>query len=252
MKEKSENRRAFPKFMLTLLGATALGGVLGLGIGICKGAGVGTETVAAGVGRVLRAVTPWGTPVCAAALGYGVLWLYRGAARKVKAWDGGDESEASEVAEQRLDWALLLSGVQLLITLFFFAAAVHYELPYVLYHIGVLIVSGGLVIFEQQKVVDLTKRMNPEKRGSVYDEKFQKKWLESCDESERRQIGQAAYHAYMITCRTCVWLWAGLMICNMVFRTGLMPSFAVLLVLGVLQVSYALECIRIEKRGGAD
>ena len=39
----------------------------------------------------------------------------------------------------------------------------------------------------------LTRRINPEKQGSVYDTKFFEKWVDSCDESEQRQMGQAAF-----------------------------------------------------------
>lgn len=70
-------------------------------------------------------------------------------------------------------------------------AAYHLE-DAVLLDIGVFLLSCACVIFAQQKAVDLERRMNPEKHGSVYDAKFQKKWLDSCDESERRQIGEAS------------------------------------------------------------
>ena len=89
--------------------------------------------------------------------------------------------------------------------------------------------------------------MNPEKHGSVYDTKFQKKWLESCDESERRQIGQACYKAYMVATRFCLGLWLVLVILSMVFEMSILPVFVLLLVWGVLQVTYTLECIRLGK-----
>ena len=51
-----------------------------------------------------------------------------------------------------------------------------------------LFILTGSTIF-QQKLVDTTKRLNPEKHGSVYDTKFHEKWLASCDEAERAVIG---------------------------------------------------------------
>ncbi len=50
----------------------------------------------------------------------------------------------------------------------------------------------GLVIFAQQKAVDLNKEDESREAGSVYDSSFRKS-VESCDESEQRQIGQACY-----------------------------------------------------------
>ena len=107
---------------------------------------------------------------------------------------------------------------------------------------------GGLVVFAQQKTIDLERKMNPEKHGSVYDAKFQKKWLDSCDESERRQIGEASRRAYMVTTRLCLGLWLALVILSMLFDMSLLPVFVLLLVWGTMQVTYTLECIRLGKR----
>jgi len=41
--------------------------------------------------------------------------------------------------------------------------------------------------------------MNPEKTASVYDMKFQKKWLETCDEAEKIIVGKCAFKAFNIT-----------------------------------------------------
>ena len=151
-----------------------------------------------------------------------------------------------------LSWILLLSAVQLLVNFFFMTAVGTYQPEEgALAMVGVFVLSCGCVIFAQQKVVDLERRMNPEKRGSVYDAKFQKKWLDSCDESERRQIGEASRRAYMVTTRACMGLWMVLTILGMVFKLGMLPVSVLLLVWGTMQVTYALECIRLSGKGAA-
>ncbi len=251
MNEKSENRKALPKFALTMLASLAVGGVLGFAIGCSRVLGVDAAALAEGVSRCLDAATPWGIPVTSVlTLGASFL-LYRSAAKKFAAWGGGDEDETSESIEEKLSWVLFLSSTQLLINLFFLAAFCVYYMDRdigALGLVGVFIVSCGLVVFAQQKAVDLVRRMNPEKRGSIYDTKFQKKWLESCDESERRQIGQACYKAYMITTRFCLGLWLALAILSMIFEMSVLPVFVLLLVWGVMQATYTLECIRLGKR----
>ena len=72
--------------------------------------------------------------------------------------------------------------------------------------------------------------MNPEKKGSIYDEKFQKLWWESCDEAERRQIGQASYKAYSTASKFCAYFWGALFLGNMIFDYGFLPGAAVLVV----------------------
>ncbi len=250
MNVKSENRKALPKFLLLLLIAGLVGGAIGFVVGLTDVFGLDSAAASAGINAALRAVTPWAIPVTTVlTLGSGFL-LYRSAKRLCDAWDGGDETDATQIIDQRLNWVLLLSAIQTLLTLFFFSAASYYEVSGMMYHVGVFLLSIGLSIFAQQKAVDLTRRMNPEKKGSVYDKHFQKKWLESCDEAERQQLGQAAFHAYSLTSRILVFLWAALMILNMIFGFGMMPSFVVLLVQAVMQVSYTMECIRISKKAG--
>lgn len=245
--EKSENRKALPKFALTMLLSLLGGGVLGFIIGCSRVFGLEAARLAQWLDDVIRTITPWGIPVTTAiTMGAGFL-LYRSAAKKYTAWDGGDVDAVSESIELLLSWVLLLSAVQLLINLFFMAALAACIEEAHLWVVVLFLASCGLVIFAQQKTVDLEKRMNPEKHGSVYDTKFQKKWLESCDESERQQIGQACYRAYMVTGRVCMGLWLVLVILSMVFKMSVLPVFVLLLVWGTMQVTYTLECIRLSK-----
>ena len=116
--------------------------------------------------------------------------------------------------------------------------------------VALFLVSVVMIVVHQQKVVDLTRRINPEKQGSVYDTKFLKKWVDSCDESEQRQMGQAAFKAYRAAVNTCLWLWAALIVLHCAFDTGLLPIVMVLVIFGVLQIVYTLECIRLSRKGG--
>lgn len=243
---KRDNRRALPRYLLTLLLFGLLGGVLGFFTGVAGAAGV-AETVRQAVDRVLAVCAPWGIVVSAVVL-LGTGWyLYAAAKRRFAAWDGEDE-DAMDAAERQLSWALLLTGLMVVLDFFFFAASIIYErfLPDVV----LFLASVAVLVVLQQKIVDLERRINPEKRGSVYDMKFQKTWMESCDEAERAQIGQACYTAYRMGNKVCVFLWVALLILNFVFDFGLLPIAAVLVVWGVMQTAYALECIRLSKRKG--
>ncbi len=248
--KQSENRKALPKFALTMAGSLLAGGVLGFFIGLSHIFGLESAALAEGLSALLEAITPWGIPVTSALTLGACFFLYRAAARKFAAWNGGDEDETSESIDILLSWVLLFSAVQLLLNLFFLAAFCIYHLDgerSALVTVGVFLVSCGLVVFTQQKTIDLERQMNPEKHGSVYDTKFQKKWLDSCDESERRQIGEASRRAYMATNRLCLGLWLALVVLSMVFELSLLPVFVLLLVWGTMQVTYTLACIRISK-----
>ena len=243
---KRDNRRALPKYLLTILLYGLLGGVLGFFTGVAGAAGV-AETVRQALDRLLAVCAPWGI-VASAVILLGAGWyLYAAAKRRFTAWDGEDEDTMDDV-ERQLSWALLLTGLMIVLDFFYFAASIIYER--FLQDLILFLASVAVLVVLQQKIVDLERRINPEKRGSVYDMKFQKTWMDSCDEAERAQIGQACYTAYRMGNKVCVFLWVALLILNFVFDFGLLPIAAVLVVWGVMQTAYALECIRLSKRKG--
>lgn len=244
---KRENRKALPKFFLILLGAALLGGVLGFLSNLVSYSGA-EDTVAAAMDALVSGVLPWLIPAVSLVLLAMAVWQYRTAKRLFESWDGEAE-EVADQAESRLNRVLLLTAVTMVLDFFLLSAAPYSRLPYgALVSTGVFLAVVVAIMLLQQRVVDLTRRMNPEKRGSVYDMKFHKKWLESCDEAERQQIGQAAMRAYRATGSACIALWVVLLILDFAFDIGILPSFVALLLWGILQVSYILECIRLEKR----
>lgn len=244
-REKSENRRALPKFLLILLGSLVLGAGLGVLVALADFSG-GGEAAARVLRELLRRIAPWGIPALAAVLGGGGLILYLRAWGRANRWDGEDEEEA-EAVENLLDWVLLCSSALLVASFFFFAVGVCFELG-LMETVLPFILSIALVILLQQKAVDLTKRMNPEKKGSVYDTKFQKKWYASCDEAERAQIGQAAMTAFRAVNGVCLGLWLVLVTLGMAVDLGLLPVCLVSLIWGVSQLSYIAACIRMTHR----
>ena len=226
---RRDNRRALPKYLLTILLFGLLGGVLGFFTGVAGAAGV-AETVRQALDRGLAGCAPWGIVGSAVVL-LGALALNWLVLRR-----------RERVSEQTAEAEHLLAGADSL------DASIIYGrfLPDLI----LFLASVAVLVVLQQKIVDLERRINPEKRGSVYDMKFQKTWMDSCDEAERAQIGQACYRAHMVGTKVCIFLWVALLILNFVFDFGLLPIAAVLAVWGAMQTVYALECIRLSKRTG--
>ncbi len=244
---KKDNRKALPKYLLILFVAAIFGGVLGFAAGWVGHDNI-SEVIAAAVSNGLTAAAPWAllvTSVVSLAL---ILWLYRGAKALYTGWDGEDD-DVMDRADEKLNWALLLTAAQLVLDMFFFAVAQSGQNMAALWSVLFFLVSIFLIVFAQQKIVDLTRKMNPEKKGSVYDTKFKKKWFESCDEAEQKQIGQAAYKAFNVVSTACPIVWAALLLLSYAFDIDLlMPVFAVCLIWLLMQVSYCLECIRLGRR----
>ena len=244
---KKDNRKAFPKYLLILFVSAIFSGVLGFAAGWIGHDNL-SEVIAAAVTHGLTAAAPWALLVTSAVSLTAILWLYRSAKGLFTGWDGEDEA-VMDRADEKLNWAMLLTAAQFVLDMFFFAVAQSAHNMTAVWSVLFFIVSAFTLVFAQQKIVDLTRRMNPEKKGSVYDVKFKKKWFESCDEAEQKQIGQAAHKAFNVVSTACPILWAALLMLSYAFDFDLlMPVFTVCLLWLLLQVSYCLECIRLGRR----
>lgn len=236
-----DNRKSLPLFLLIILLSAFLGAVGGFWSAMAADQEI-LDSLWATLDQIMTVITPWAIPsISILMLVPGFFLLYTSKTRYAVCDQESEEEDQG--IEDRLSYALLLSSLVYLADLFFLAASFLYANP--LINAVCFLVSMGATIVLQQKIVDLTRRINPEKQGSVYDVNFQKKWLDSCDELERAQIGQASFHAYKITSGACSIAWLVLVILGFVTDIGLLPILVVILLWGVLQVSYALACIRL-------
>ena len=79
--------------------------------------------------------------------------------------------------------------------------------------------------------------------------KFQKKWVDSCDEAEKIMIGKCAYKAYTATGTVCAVLAIVLAVCALVFGIGFLPSLVVCLIWLVNLSVYCREAMHCSKAG---
>lgn len=77
----------------------------------------------------------------------------------------------------------------------------------------------------QARIISTTKKLFPEKRGNIFDFKFQHIWYESCDEAERQQIAQCSYQTFKVM--------------TTIFP-GIMAVLAVLSTIGLIAPTYSL------------
>ena len=169
------------------------------------------------------------------------------------AWDGEDES-ICDIAEKKLNTVLMIISIAMICAFFLISATYSGGFAMIEKHLNMyvlaivtflIIVAEGIII--QQKAVDITKIMYPEKTASVYDLKFQKKWVDSCDEAEKMMIGRCAFEAFKVT--NPVWgaLSIILAISAMMFDIGFLPSFVVCLIWLVNQCVYCRAAAKCSK-----
>ena len=244
-----DNRKHWLKFLLLTLLCTAGGAVLGYGAAWAADS-FSFDALGQAAGRIAGACAPFAllltVPFLLAAVA-----CWRRAQRQFGAWDGEDE-DTPERADRTLSWGMVwTSAAQLLGFLLFGITASLLPLGYIRAESMLLPAVGMIalmfaVIAVQRRIVDLTRRINPEKQGSVYDLKFRQKWLASCDEAERQRIGQAAYTSYTVTSYSCLFVWVVLVVLNILVPIGPLPIIAVFIPWALGQFTYLGQCIRME------
>ena len=249
-----DNRKSWPKFVAVLIVALFAGGALGTAVTwIMENPSL--DEVLRHLGVALGACAPW-IVLCALLFWAGSMVCYRRGKAAFASWNGEDE-DVPDSAEHLLSWSILWATAAQFFAFGAFSVVVSLiPLGYADYLsllaaiVGLLAVTF-LVLFTQQRVVDLTRRINPEKQGSVYDFKFQKKWLASCDEAERQRIGQAAYSSFLVTSRTAMVVWIVMVLVNLYLPIGPLPVLAALIPWGVGQISYLVACLKMERSQAA-
>ncbi|MDE6260359.1 MAG: DUF3169 family protein [Oscillospiraceae bacterium] len=256
---RQENKKALPKFIGLMALSLVFGLALGIGLVFLSFGSFGDALAAAGL-FFTQKIAGWLLfvfPVVTLAV---CLPIYFGAKKQIAAWDGEDEAVSSEV-ETKLSVCIWITSMELIASFFLLAALIsgftknvgtEQEIAPAMFWGGLAaFLVGGLALSTifQQKLVDLTKRLYPEKQGSVYDTKFQKKWYQSCDEAERLVIGQCAFKAYQAMCRTCMALWAVFGLGGMFFDWSFLPAMVACIIWGVGQSVYSWTCLRLSKPG---
>lgn len=159
--------------------------------------------------------------------------------------------------EYRLDMPLLLSNTAMILNLVFFAATIYFFEKAtmenvnrsLLFTVDILIMIAGYVwiLALQNKIVNFSKKMNPEKRGSIFDIRFQKTWVESCDEAQKLMIYQSAYKAFNVTNIACSVCWVIAFLSMLFFETGIFPVIMIGVIYLTLIMSYTLTARKLEK-----
>lgn len=254
---KKSNRKALPKFIVIMavcLMASFLFGYFIMEVGL-DGVSAGLKDVAEYFGCNIAL---WLIITVAVILPTVCVPLYMSASKLLADWDGEDEVIPNK-AEHRLSVAMWIADAALIISFFFIAAT--YSTGFTLLENSVgtvkfyIAIAGYFavlveVILIQQKCVDAMKKTNPEKSdASIYDMKFQKKWMDSCDEAEKIMIGKCAFNAYTRTNKVCAVLSGMLAIGALIFDVGFLPSLAVCIVWIVNLSAYCKEAIKYSKFG---
>lgn len=253
---RKANRKALPKFIFIMVISLIVGG----SIGFCA-AKYGLNTLAGGINSAGAFfgtyIAPWLMLAAAVIVPAVCVPIYKSAKKLLSSWDGENE-EISDAIDQKLSIVIWVTSTALILSYFLSAASYsggfatfeneNRVVPFLAGIVGFFAIMIEAVMI-QQKCVDTAKKTNPEKTASVYDTKFQKKWMDSCDEAEKIVIGKCAFKAYSATNTVCSALAIVLAVCALIFEIGFLPSLVVCLIWIVNQSVYCKEALRYSKAG---
>lgn len=185
------------------------------------------------------------------------LVIYIVARKRAQIWDGESEEVIDDV-EKRLNWSVILINILMVADVFFFGVMVYIAMYTQhgenygdeLFPLGttVFFVSYALMLVLYKLILDLVKKLNPEKRGSIFDFKFVKEWENSSDEAEKLTMYKAAYKTYRVVNVTCGIMWGVSFGGMLLLQTGLLPLFCVSAIWVTMVATYSIVCAQMEAK----
>ena len=258
---RKEDKKAIKKFIIILIAA------FGAGIGIGAGSSIlryvlENASAKESIRQVLQILAVYGGYGFTTALLAACVVLYRKSRRDYTAWDEEDEDVLQKI-ETRISYGLWFSNLIMFGSYFFFAAGVWavnlddatcalkenpvgfgISIGVVFCHIAYALVASCVA---QQKMVNLAKELNPEKKGSIYDTKFQDKWLANCDEAERFTVYKCSFKTYKVMQLTGMILWIICLLGQVIFGTGAFATIIVTIFLIIQTSVYSMQAIYFAK-----
>lgn len=258
---KKEDKKALGKFALILFLAFVIGIAVGVGSSILQDL-LGESSIKDAFLNILASISLYGAYVYTTVLVICSVVLYKKSREEYTVWDEEDEDVLCGI-ETKLSYVLWFSNLILYGSYFFLSVGIWatdfmeaknaveqdavgfvVSLLVVLLHIAYAIAAGSII---QQKVVNLSKEINPEKSGSVYDMKFQDKWLETCDEAERYTAYKCSFKTFKVMQVVGVVLWLICIIGQMSFNTGAFATIIITIFMLIMISVYSIQGIYFAK-----
>lgn len=245
---KKDNKKALPKFLIIIFTAGLVGGILG-SLASMASDGAVIQAIPRIFKEFLKSTALYVIPVIGIPVILLQIFVEKKARVMMDSWDGEDD-EIPEQIDHKLDLLLMIHGLAWGISYLAFSAGAvlldkGVQMAFMLMEFFIIMAA---LMYMQKRTIDFSRRMNPEKQGSVFDMKFCEKWNSSCDEAEKKLMGEAGLRTFMIMNRLLVILWAVLFILNILLPVGLLPFFLVIGIWITMQMIYHIVVMKLSRR----
>ena len=177
--------------------------------------------------------------------------------QQISTWDGEDDDHI-KIADTYLSKALLISSIQLIVIQILFGIITYNLMKniqsnkkdtiMIFIAIGIYLISLFYTTIQQNRLISLVKQYSPEKQGSIYDTKFQKVWISTCDEGELHMIYKATYQTYRLMANVFSVSLTVAIIVGMFFPIGMLCAVIIGLLWLVQTCCYSITCIKLENQ----
>lgn len=253
MRSERSEKKIFLKFILIMIAATIGGAVLGM---------IGVNLDSEKFIEVCRSI-PIGVSKAVFAIFLLENLIFFGLSLKkyldaAKIYRQSSDDDACDDVERMLDYPMLYSNIALVINFMMFSLCVWCsdralergsEKWFFILSLGGIAVFVFSMVWEmliQFLVVKLVKEMNPEKKGSIFEMNFQKKWEESSDEGQKLILYKSGYKAFVRMRTACIIMWMIAFLSQMFLKTGVLPVIIVCIIFLIGIVSFTAESMRLE------
>ena len=114
---------------------------------------------------------------------------------------------------------------------------------------GIVLIGFVVGLFAYRSMLETEKKINPEKRGELFDIAFNRQWEASCDEAQKRILYESGYRGHVVTMNLTAILEVIAIITMSIFRTGILPCLYLGAVLLAGQVVSSVAQYRLERKG---
>ena len=166
--------------------------------------------------------------------------IYSNAKKMVDNWNGKDE-DILDIVEKKLNIITVTYNIIAVCNCFFFGTLIEIgempqasemNIPFSVFVTVSFFVLLAINFMMGKKVVDLIKRINPERSSvSLFEKNFEKQWEDSSDEAQKQILYKAGYTAYRIANMVCAAVWGLTLFTLLIYKTGLFPMFCVCTIL---------------------
>lgn len=205
--------------------------------------------------RLISKTLPIVYTVLMAALFVVTFVMYGKIKAAVKAWDGDDE-DAIDAIERKITIASFLPCMAAFTGFLVFPLCIYADertggAAKITWSaiLSELIFMVTLVLYcvAEKLLVDEEKRLNPEKKGNIFDVNFRRDWEQSSDEAELIMAARSSKKGFMAGIKACFVLWVITFVCMFAFDTGVLPVAAVSIVLVVMYVAYGAALVKLQR-----